>query len=59
MKTAIALLVAVVVPFGTVVLAGVMANQLLAIYRQRRSHLRDVHNLLTPCPPGAGKVGSR
>ena len=58
MKTAIALLVAVVVPFGTVVLAGVMANQLLAIYRQRRS-LRDVHNLLTPCPPGAGKVGSR
>jgi hypothetical protein len=38
MKTAIALLVAVVVPFGTVVLAGVMANQLLAIYRQRRSH---------------------
>jgi hypothetical protein len=26
------------VPFGTVVLAGVMANQLLAIYRQRRSH---------------------
>ena len=38
MKTAIALLVAVVVPFGTVVLAGVVANHLLAIYRQRRSH---------------------
>ena len=33
MKTAIALLVAVVVPFGTVVLAGVVANHLLAIYR--------------------------
>ena len=38
MKTAIALLVAVVVPFGTVVLAGVVANHLLAIYRRRRSH---------------------
>jgi hypothetical protein len=38
MKTAIALLVAVVVPFGLVVLAGVVANRLLAIYRQRRSH---------------------
>jgi hypothetical protein len=37
MKTAIALLVAVVVPFGLVVLAGVVANRLLAVYRQRRS----------------------
>ena len=42
MKTAIALLVAVVVPFGTVVLAGVVANHLLAIYRQRRSHAADL-----------------
>ena len=38
MKTAIAILVAVVVPFGLVVLAGVVANHLLAIYRERRSH---------------------
>ena len=37
MKTAIALLVAVVVPFGTVVLAGVVANHLLRWMRQRRS----------------------
>ena len=41
MKTAITLLVAVVMPFGLVVLAGVVVSRMLAKYRQHRhSHCR-------------------
>jgi hypothetical protein len=39
-KLAITLLVAAVMPFGLVVLAGVVASRMLARYRQRRSDRR-------------------